>query len=607
MFTSTTCNTYSLSTTCDWEITDIPSHITVSPTRGVANSSYTVTICNTMTPTATPFERNISLKCCRNIRLINTKVMQGDNTCLKPSIKQINCLGQTVTFTYNGSCQINVTSIDPSLTYQVGYNTLTVQVPRNYGTSAITWNITYTNCNCSPNSETVSIIQDKQYERWIEDSGYICDSGNSYHIEVKYTGTTSGDINTRTSETRKGSLIQSGDTRCGSQTKWEWDGKYYCVDGNKYKALEEFALVNGSWVKTGRTMLGEMVESASTWCESEVTYSWSSTTQTECSGTTSYYLYQRYIKIGEQDWLPDYPNVWSIDGNGTMPLNKKQDNDPNCGYVPEPIYDWENMNITTDYYCLDCGDNGIKLCGTTSVDTTFSINCNSSSTLTSGETSQYSNMTYAEIGSCVTKIGGLAFRNKYGLYGVSLPNTITEIGYGAFAGSNALFDCVLPDSVTTIEGHAFSGCTSLNNIVIWNNVSSIGASAFYDCDSLISINIPSGLTSISDFCFYSCGALSEIKIPSGITYIGESAFRGCFGLVSVEIPSGVTLINWSAFNDCSGLTGITIKATTPPTLGTMAFNNTNNCPIYVPSASVNAYKTASGWSDYASRITAIIS
>jgi len=33
-----------------------------------------------------------------------------------------------------------------------------------------------------------------------------------------------------------------------------------------------------------------------------------------------------------------------------------------------------------------------------------------------------------------------------------------------------------------------------------------------------------------------------------------------------------------------------------------AFNGTNNCPIYTPSASVEAYKTASEWSTLADRI-----
>jgi hypothetical protein len=85
------------------------------------------------------------------------------------------------------------------------------------------------------------------------------------------------------------------------------------------------------------------------------------------------------------------------------------------------------------------------------------------------------------------------------------------------------------------------------------------------------------------------------------------AFYGCSGLTSCTIGSGVTSIGSSAFLNCSGLTSITVKAVTPPTLGDTprVFDLDNNCPIYVPSASVNAYKTASGWSSYSSRIQAI--
>ena len=37
------------------------------------------------------------------------------------------------------------------------------------------------------------------------------------------------------------------------------------------------------------------------------------------------------------------------------------------------------------------------------------------------------------------------------------------------------------------------------------------------------------------------------------------------------------------------------------------FISTNNCPIYVPAGSVEAYKTAEYWSDYADRIQADLS
>ena len=48
------------------------------------------------------------------------------------------------------------------------------------------------------------------------------------------------------------------------------------------------------------------------------------------------------------------------------------------------------------------------------------------------------------------------------------------------------------------------------------------------------------------------------------------------------------------------LTSVTIEAETPPSLGSDAFSNTKNCPIYVPCSSVDVYKNR--WSDYASRI-----
>ena len=96
-----------------------------------------------------------------------------------------------------------------------------------------------------------------------------------------------------------------------------------------------------------------------------------------------------------------------------------------------------------------------------------------------------------------------------------------------------------------------------------------------------------------------------LEIGGGVTRIGTFTFQNSSSLTSVVIPDTVTRIDEAAFNGCSSLTGITVNATTPPTLYAMAFDSTNNCPIYVPAASVDTYKAASGWSTYASRIVAI--
>jgi surface protein len=83
-------------------------------------------------------------------------------------------------------------------------------------------------------------------------------------------------------------------------------------------------------------------------------------------------------------------------------------------------------------------------------------------------------------------------------------------------------------------------------------------------------------------------------------------FQGCTSLTSIDIPSSVTSIGNSAFYYCSGLTSVTINATTPPTLGFSAFDyNATGRKIYVPSASVDAYKAATNWSTYAADIEAI--
>jgi hypothetical protein len=64
----------------------------------------------------------------------------------------------------------------------------------------------------------------------------------------------------------------------------------------------------------------------------------------------------------------------------------------------------------------------------------------------------------------------------------------------------------------------------------------------------------------------------------------------------------VTNIDTYAFYNCYGIAEYHLLPTTPPTLANKnAFNNiASDCIIYVPVGSLNAYKTATNWSTYAS-------
>ena len=69
------------------------------------------------------------------------------------------------------------------------------------------------------------------------------------------------------------------------------------------------------------------------------------------------------------------------------------------------------------------------------------------------------------------------------------------------------------------------------------------------------------------------------------------------------IGSGVKKIGSDAFRYCYVLNDISIKATTPPSIDATSFNDIGASPIfYVPTESVEAYKSATNWSEYANYI-----
>ena len=162
-------------------------------------------------------------------------------------------------------------------------------------------------------------------------------------------------------------------------------------------------------------------------------------------------------------------------------------------------------------------------------------------------------------------------------------NGVTEIGECAFYKLSGCKSITIPPSVTYFGNNAFSGASNLNSVTIdYASNATLGSYQFPSLP-ITSLTIGSNPTKISGRMFSNCTKLTTLVIPSNISYIGTSAFY-----------------------NCSGLTSITVHSVTPPTLDSRdSFDSTNNCPIYVPSESVDAYKAASSWVNYKSRIKAI--
>lgn len=127
--------------------------------------------------------------------------------------------------------------------------------------------------------------------------------------------------------------------------------------------------------------------------------------------------------------------------------------------------------------------------------------------------------------------------------------------------------------------------------------------SLYMFESLQSVNM-NNCRFVETNMFRACPNLYDVNF-SHITSIGANAFYNCLSLKYLDLPATLTSIGRSAFCYCGYNTTVICRAVTPPSITNDTFYGTNIAAIYVPAESVNAYKTATNWSTYADKITAI--
>lgn len=215
----------------------------------------------------------------------------------------------------------------------------------------------------------------------------------------------------------------------------------------------------------------------------------------------------------------------------------------------------------------------------------------------------------------LTAIDYNAFRACKMLSSISLPPTITKIGDGAFSETSSLKEIVIPEGVTTIGGNAFQGrswasdyglTSGLEKISLPSTLTSLGGMAFDECTNLKEIVLPDGITTFGQHTFRKCTSLTSVTLPEALLTLGQGAFRDCTNLTTVVLNDKLKTIVQEAFYNCTKLSNVTCPSLTPPTLGTYVFdNNAEGRIIKVPSASLESYKAATNWSQYASALQAM--
>ena len=210
----------------------------------------------------------------------------------------------------------------------------------------------------------------------------------------------------------------------------------------------------------------------------------------------------------------------------------------------------------------------------------------------------------------VTTIGSSAFRTCKNLTSISFPMAAI-ISSGAFNGCSGLISVNFP-KVTTIPQYAFENCTSLIS-ANFPLVTTIGTEAFSTCSKLTSISFPKLIT-IGERAFAYCRNLTSVNFLA-VTTISGAAFSYCSNLTSVSFPKATIIYN-NAFNKCFNLTALYLTNSVVCTLShSNAFSSTpiggystsagTYGSIYVPMSLVDAYKSATNWTFFSSRIFGI--
>ena len=220
----------------------------------------------------------------------------------------------------------------------------------------------------------------------------------------------------------------------------------------------------------------------------------------------------------------------------------------------------------------------------------------------------YNNESYT---AYVTKIGNRAFHDCINLYNVTISDGIKSIESGAFSNCSSLTSITIPGSVTSITS-AFYNCYGLKSITVDSNntvydsrdscnaiIETLSNTLIVGCETTV---IPNSVTEIGSAAFDGRKWMKSITIPNSVTTIGEVAFRDCSKLASLTIGSNVTDIGTLAFSYCGGLKEVYCYADNIPETSSNAFKNSSisSATLYVPKASVDAYKSTEPWSGFGS-------
>lgn len=189
-----------------------------------------------------------------------------------------------------------------------------------------------------------------------------------------------------------------------------------------------------------------------------------------------------------------------------------------------------------------------------------------------------------EDGSRLTWLGEYVFRGCSSLETVNLPNTLTSVGLGCF-----------------------SDCRSLKTCHLGDNLSEIGSAIFWECNELTESEVIGSVPNMKNI-YVRCPKLKRVVLGDkngtpGITTIENCGISMCKNLEYLELGASIDTLETHALVELDSLKVLVCWAIVPPRCNDQ-WHSFDPDPqyfkatVYVPKASLEAYRTAREWRDF---------
>lgn len=656
------CRTYTFSAVCDWNITQVNSGLTITPMSGVANTIYYIEICNVIGGASKLYavykDGHESIIPCDD-----SPVLSSGDTSYGGSISSITSADIGTCITEIGDAAFRPEGIEQGGSTYFSSSLSSVTIPNTVtriGNNAFEYNLNLKNISLPSgltsigeytfhSTDFTAITIPNTVTSIGQHAFSMCRSLTEIDIP---TGITRIEEETFSYCTKLSSVtIPNSVIYIGKKAFFEDDLLTSMMISNSATTIGEDAFFGCDGLTSVVIGGGILGESAFSTCSNLRNVTLGSVTSIglrcflKCSSLESVVIPNSVTNVGALAFM-DCTSLTALTFTSLIPPTFGNDilygSDNATIYVPcaaliayktaLPLY--ESRIVGYGDGCeQESGDtsNYYKLYAEYEGGSSMTVSCDSGGyTLQAWEVNgsyPLSSMTNAVIGSCTQVIDRGAFRINFSdvmgytpqaaLTSVTISSTVREIGIEAFFGQGKIRTVTFEEgSLLESIGHSafsnykcvYEGCnpcyywetgTSLTNIVFPNRLRTIGHHAFSK-SKLATLNIPDSVETIGTEAFWDISTLRNVTIGTGITSIGSNCFVGS-----------------------TGITSMIVLATTPPTLVGSTYDcrdsadeDFHTCykydlifegsyPIYVPAASLEAYKAAEGWNVYASRLRAI--